>query len=222
ETLAALNFRSADDYSAGDGAPVLATGGQSVSGLLKGTWDLGEDQTLRLSYQHWRSNIDDAPLAATGGGAVVPTFGLVDRLVNDRTIVASYENGFAGNPLFDLKVQLSYSDTTTVQDNHTDTSGGFVTCGPGNLAVVCDVEYGYRTLNLRAENRAELAGANWQSFLTYGVEFTRAERTAASAIGILGFHPEGTDRKVGLFAQGEFVLADRLTLIPGLRMDLVD
>lgn len=222
DSLVALNYREADDFKDGDGNKILATGGKSVSGLVKGVWDLGEDETLRLSYQQWTSNIDDSPLAATGGNAVVPTFGLIDRDVTDRTTTLSYHNGFAGNPLLDLTLLAAYSDTRSKQHDHTDTSGGFVNCAPGSFAVVCDSDYAYKTLTLKAENRSDIGGAAWAGHLTYGVEYTRIKREAESSVGSLGFHPEGIDKKLGLYVQGEFVLGDRLTLIPGMRLDLVD
>ena len=222
ETLAALTYRTADDYASGDGSTVLATGGTSLSGLVKGTWTLGEDETLRLSFQQFRSSLDDAPLAATGGAGNVPVFGLIDRTVNDRTVVLSYQNGFPDNPALNLTAQLSYSDTTNSQRDHTDTSGGAVSCAPGSFAVVCDVDYAYKTLNLKLENRAEMAGAGWQNFLTYGIEVTRIDRQAVNSVGLLSFHPEGIDNKIGLYAQTEFVLGERLTVIPGIRADLVN
>jgi len=222
DLLTALNLRTSENYKDGAGDPVLATSGQSLSGLIKGAWDLSGEGKLTASLQYWNSDRNDEPLAATGGGSNVPVFGLVDRDISDKTYVLAYENPYSDNPLLDLTVQLSYSDTTNVQFDHTDTSGGFVTCGPGQTQVVCDATYSYKTLNLKAENRSEFAFGNWDAFTTVGVAFTRIDRQATSSLGPLGFHPEGIDNKIGIYAQGEFVLNDRLTIIPGLRVDFVD
>jgi hemoglobin/transferrin/lactoferrin receptor protein len=84
--------------------------------------------------------------------------------------------------------------------------------------VFCDVTYAYRTAMLKVENTAEMSGAGWENFLTFGLQATSQDRIADSA-GPLGFHPEGRDRKFGLYAQSEFVIGERLTLIPGARID---
>ena len=222
DLLSALNIRQSDDMNAGNEQPILGTSGKSVSGMIKGTWELSGEGLLKASLQHWVSAQDMAPLAATGGAINVPTFGLVDRDVTDTTFVVAYENPVSDNPWLDLTVQLAYSDTTNVQSDHVDTSGGMVTCAPGQGQVACDATYSYKTLNLKAENRAEFTLGGWDAFLTTGAEFTRIDREATSELGPLGFHPEGIDNKIGLYAQGEFILNDKLTLIPGIRVDLVD
>jgi hemoglobin/transferrin/lactoferrin receptor protein len=222
DLLTALNVRQSDDLKAGNEAPILGTSGESISGMIKANWDLSGEGLLKASLQRWVSSQDDGPLAATGGAVNVPTFGLIDRDLTDTTFVVAYENPFSDNPWVDLTVQLSWSDTTNVQSNHTNSPGGMLTCAPGQTQVVCDATYSYKTLNLKAENRAEFAFGGWDAFLTMGAEFTRIDRNATSELGPLGFHPEGVDNKVGLYAQGEFVLNDKLTLIPGLRIDLVD
>ncbi|HEX9857523.1 MAG TPA: TonB-dependent receptor, partial [Paracoccaceae bacterium] len=60
------------------------------------------------------------------------------------------------------------------------------------------------------------------NFLTMGVQLSSQDRIATSTAGALAFHPEGEDRKIGLYAQGEFTWDDRLTLIPGIRVDFGD
>jgi hemoglobin/transferrin/lactoferrin receptor protein len=144
--------------------------------MIKGIWELAGEGTLTASFQHWVSDRNDEPVAATGGGANVPVFGLVDRDITDSTYVMAYENPFTDNPLLDLLVQLSYSDTTNVQGDHTDTSGGSVACAPGQTQVVCDSTYAYKTLNLKAENRSEFSFGNWDAFTTIGAAYTRIDR----------------------------------------------
>ena len=220
ETIAAFNWRTSDDYKDGDGNTVLATGGESLSGLIKGTWHLG-DNTVRLSFQQWQSSLDDSPLAATGGNSNVGIFGLTDRDTTDRTVVLSWENHFEGINWLNLRAQVSMSDTTVSQSNHQDTSGFGLACAAGTFAVLCDAEYGYKTWNLKVENSADFAFGDWTNHLTTGIEYTRTDRTAETSIGALGFHPEGVDKKTGVYVQSEFVWRERLTLVPGLRVDFV-
>lgn len=219
EFLAALNYRTADSYQDGDGNTVQGTDFAAPSGLLKGTFALAENQTLRLSWQRFTSDADGAAYAQTGGAGAADVFGLVDRNVQDDTLSLDWrmEGGAWLNP----HVQLAYSDTTVIQENARSTTGTARPCFPyaASSNVFCDTEYAYRTAMLKFENTGETSGAGWDAFLTYGVQFTNQQRVADSA-GPIGFHPEGQDRKVGLYAQGEFVIADRLTLIPGARIDL--
>jgi hemoglobin/transferrin/lactoferrin receptor protein len=54
------------------------------------------------------------------------------------------------------------------------------------------------------------------------VQYSEQERRATSSLGALGFHPEGEDRRIGLYAQGEFTYGEGLTIIPGVRVDMAE
>jgi hemoglobin/transferrin/lactoferrin receptor protein len=220
EFLAALGYRTAEDYKDGAGNAVLGSAFSAPSGLIKGTFRLNEAQTLRLSWQRFTSDADNSYLAQTGGGdAVALGFGVVDRTVRDDTISLDWRHD--GGGWFNPRVQLAWSDTTVEQRDARDaTTGVAQPCFPfaSNTNVFCDVTYAYRTAMLKVENTAEMSGAGWENFLTFGLQATSQDRIADSA-GPLGFHPEGRDRKVGLYAQSEFVIGERLTLLPGARID---
>ena len=218
ETLANLNYRTSDDYEDGAGDTILGSGGTSVSGLLKGVWTIDADRSVTLSYQHWTSSIDDGPYVNTGGQATIPVFGNIDRDTTDQTFILAYEDAASDNPMLDLTVQLSYSNTTAVQENHT----GPFTCGAPGAQILCDTEYGYETLNLKVENSAEIHGETWDNYLTYGTALTQLTRVADNALGIITTHPEGVDQKFEAYAQNEFIWNDRLTLIGGARVTFTD
>jgi hemoglobin/transferrin/lactoferrin receptor protein len=218
EFLLAGNYRRADPYVTGSGAVVRSSDFAAWSGLAKGTFKVGDEGTLRVSYQHWDSNADDQDYAQVG---TQPTFGTVDRHVVDKTAVVSYENPFSDNDLVDLKVAASFSDTTVDQ---TDASGAppFLTCATSML--FCDTRYGYQTWQLSMQNTSEWRGDSWENFLTYGWQTgyqirTASATTLAGTPGGITFHPEGTDFKTGVFVQNEFIWDERLTLIPGVRLD---
>jgi hemoglobin/transferrin/lactoferrin receptor protein len=70
----------------------------------------------------------------------------------------------------------------------------------------------------------EWHGDNWDNFLTLGWQTSHQTRVADAVLNDgtplpITFHPEGSDFKTGLFAQNEFTFDDRLTLIPGVRLD---
>ncbi len=219
EYLLAGNYRMADSYVTGDGTAVRSSDFEAWSGLAKGTFKTGQEGTLRLSYQHWDSDADDQDYAQVGTQDI---FGTVDRHVIDRTAVVSYENPFLDSDWLDLKVSASYSNTTVDQTNASGNPAFGLTCATS--ALFCDTEYGYETWQINAQNTSEWSGENWENFLTYGWQTAYQTRTAeaitvAGTPGGFNFHPEGTDLKTGFFVQNEYVWNERLTIIPGIRLD---
>lgn len=219
EFLFAGNYRRSDPYVTGDGTVVPSSDFEAWSGLAKGTFHVGDEGVLRLSYQQWDSDADDQDYAQVG---TQPTFGTVDRHVIDKTAVVSYENPFSDSDWLDLKLSASFSDTTVEQRDASGNPMFGLSCA--TTALFCDTDYGYRTWQLNAQNTSEWHGANWENYLTYGWQTSYQIRSAEAAdlagnpAGIT-FHPEGTDLKSGLFMQNEFIWDERLTLIPGMRLD---
>ncbi len=214
ETLFALNYRTAGNYSDGDGNEYLGSEFDSVSGLVKSRLTFGDDgaQALTMSYTRWDSDLDDTEYAQTNTSG----FGTVDREIIDDTLAIRYENPVLGNDLIDLDVVLSYASTQVEQSDSSEPYGPCVTA-----SLFCDSEYGYETTSLKVENTATLGGANYDAYITTGVQLSHLERVATTVAGDLGYHPEGTDDKIGVYAQGEFIFNDRLTIIPGIRADFI-
>lgn len=217
EFLLAGNYRFADTYKTGDGTELIGSNFRAWSGLAKGTFNVGDEGKLRLSYQHWDSDLDRQQLSQT---STATFFGLIDRHVIDQTAIASYENPFSDNDFLDLKVALSYSNTSNEQKN----ADLRPSCSPGSFAVVCDSKYAYQTWQLNAQNTMEWRGDNWENYFTVGTQTAYQKRIADSFLNDgtpfpVTFHPEGTDFRTGIFAQNEFIWDDRLTLIPGVRLD---
>lgn len=223
--LLAGNYRRTDEYQTGNGTTISGSDFEGWSGLAKATWNVGEEGKLRLSYQQWDSDANNQDYQQTGG---TNFFGTIDRHVIDRTAVVTYENPFSESDILNLKISASISQTTVKQENSSGASFAPGTppavCGDPGADTFCDVDYGYRTFELKAENTSEWHGANWENFLTYGLQLAHQQRTAeayrptGTAFGH-GHHPEGTDFKTGLFAQNEYIWDERLTLISGLRLD---
>ena len=212
EFLGSLNYRRSGDVQDGNGVTIDGTNFGTPSGLIKGTWTLDGGQRLRFSVQRFESDEDDARYAQTGSAA----FGTVDRRVVDTTALLSFSDDVPDNPLLDYTFSLGFSNTTNEQS---DSKPGF----PTTSILFQNSNYGYQTITLKAQNKSEFGGETWDGFLTLGVDVSELERTAEVASGVnVGFHPEGTDRRVGIYAQGEFVIGDRLTIIPGLRADFVN
>lgn len=208
EFLFAGNYRAAQEFEDGNGDKIEGSEFVTPNGIAKGTFYLDEaqEQIVRLSYSQFTSDQEDQ-----GYSQLQPTgfFGNVDRVVNNRQAQISYENAASDNPWLDLKVSLSYNNITNKQTNAD--LGAFSPIGQDSL-------YGYESYQLLAENTFEWTGDSFENYLTVGGQLIRQNRTTGTQ-DPLGFHPEGTDTQVGFFAQNEFVWNDRLTLIPGIRVD---
>ena len=236
EFLATGNYRQADDFTLGNGRVLAGSEFQAWSGLVKGTARFGDlnEQVVRLSYQQWQSNADDQPYAQT---SFEPSFGTTDRKVTDKTAVLSYENPASDNPWLDLNVNLSYSDTINAQEGHrpgppTVFAPGtppviIRPTGPGDIgqtAILNDTTYAYKTLQLKADNTFDYESDRLKNYFTVGFQASSQDRVAARDPGVaaLRSHPEGNERKLGLFAQNELIWDERLTLIAGVRGDFAN
>ena len=216
EYLAALNTANGGDMVDGDGAVIPGTAFNSMSGLLKGKWLLGQDgdQDLTFSMSRTDSDLDDTTVAQTGG-AVASAFGTADVPIIDDTLSLTWHDAMAQSLFWDVTAQLSHTSTMAEKQDFSLA----MYCSPGQFSVPCDSSYGYSTTAIRLENTADLSSGLWQNFLITGVQLTAQDRTADSSVGDLAFHPEGTDNTLGVYMQGEFVWNDTLPLIPGIRVD---
>lgn len=216
DLLASFSLGSSGDMKDGGGDTIPATAGDRWSGLVKGNYYFGEndDQRLTLSLSRTDSDLDDAAVAQTGG-AVATYFGTSDLHAIDDTVTLTYAHEGADNPWLDFEASLSYSDTSTERDNF---SLGFM-CGAGTMQVLCPNTASYETTALRLENTVEMSTGAWQNYLTFGTQLSHQDRFARSSVGAPAFHPGGTEDKLGVYAQGELIWNDRLTITPGLRID---
>ncbi|NVK35906.1 MAG: TonB-dependent receptor [Rhodobacteraceae bacterium] len=204
------NFRSNQNFIAGSGDVISGSDAKSISGLAKVTHRFGDqgEQVLRASYQRWSSDADNTDYSQTG---TLSAFGKIDRDITDQTAVISYENPATANSFLDLKANLTYSDTQVKQSNSDSGAGG----------ILSDSKYGYQTWSAKLENTFESKWSQFENYLTLGTQLSYQQRVADSADGAITTHPEGNDRKIGIFAQDELIIADKLTLIPGVRLDFV-
>ena len=215
DLLGAFVYRRSGEFKDGAGKEIRGSDFKAPSGLLKGSYSFGADQEhkLKASYQHWTTEDKGAEYSQTG----TTGFGKVDREVTDETVVLGYSY-LPDNMLIDLNATLSYSDTKVVQNN--------AQFKGGRSSLFNDTKYGYATWQGRVENTSSFTGEGWENYLTVGIGTERQTRTADQEklknnknSGGITFHPGGETVKNGLYAQNELILWDKLTLIPGLRID---
>ena len=219
EILAAGNWRRRDNAELAKGGELSSSNFNTLSGLIKGTAHFGDndEQTLSLSYQRWASDAKDQAYAQTGTSSM---FGFTDRAVLDQTAVLRWENPATDNPWVDLKVNLSYSDIANDQTRHRAALGGPLTVA-SPTSIYQDTRYGYKTWQLTADNTVEWIGDSFENYLTAGFQASTQDRTVTrpGTAAALPAHPQGTENKIGLFAQNEFIWAEKLTLVAGARGD---
>ena len=230
EVLATGNWRRSNEIEQAKGTVLAGSEFDTWSGLLKGTAKFGDndEQTLSLSYQRWYSDAKDQAYAQTSTQAA---FGITDRTVIDQTAVLHWENPDLDNPWVDIKATLSYSDTQNDQTNHRYALGAPRTvigpvsgANPQNVtadSILLDTRYGYKTWQLQADNTVEWIGDDAENYFTFGFQGSTQDRSATrpGGAGVLPAHPQGTENKLGVFAQNEYIWDDRLTVIAGARGD---
>lgn len=211
DILAMYTARKSDHYENGDGVEINPSNVDSSSHLLKGRYYIGGDKghSVWASYQNWLSDSTQIYDQAEAFGTTP-----VRRKVDDDTGVIGYENDFNGSNLFNISAQGSYAMSKVEQRDTTFLPG------------VAYSEFSYETLQGRLENQSKFTlSPDWSAFLFVGAQAYKQERrnprtTATGAVNPgAATHPEGDMEKYGLYAQAEFVWSDKLTIIPGVRVD---
>lgn len=211
--LLAYNYRDSDHYQNGDGREIIPSDVRSSSYLVKSRYNLGErdDHAIWASYENWRSDtwqLYDQQFTITTAK--------VQRKVNDKTAVLGYVNGFDDSKLFDVNAQVSYADSFVTQSENE--------FSPTALGLSSEYSYGTVQAKLGNTSEVELFAAG-VAFINVGVQGYEQQRrnprllsSGATQYGATT-HPEGDTRLLGVYAQAEMLWADRLTVIPGVRVD---
>ena len=212
ELLGSYNYRRTDDYKNGDGDTVAASATKSDSWLVKGRVAIGGNSkhAIWASYQDWLSDapqVYDQVSAATGNS-------LMRRRVHDKTAVLGYVNDFNGSNLFNIEAQAAYSLSKVHQ---TETSF---------LGPLAYSDFTYESWQAKVQNSSRFdMGGDWTTFLILGGQWSTQERRnprvglSGTVTPGAGTHPEGDMDRYGLFGQLEIVWSDKLTIMPGVRVD---
>ncbi|WP_030538918.1 TonB-dependent receptor [Sphingobium sp. DC-2] len=215
ELLGSYNYRRSDDYKSGNGQTVAASATESDSWLVKGRVSIGGNRkhAIWASYQDWISDapqVYDQVSAATGNS-------LMRRRVHDKTAVLGYVNDFNGSKLLNIDAQIAYSLSKVHQ---TETSF---------LGPLAYSDFSYESWQAKVQNTSEFdLGGDWTTFLIVGGQWSEQKRrnprvsTSGTVTPGAGTHPEGDMTRYGLFGQLEIIWSDKLTIMPGVRVDWND
>ncbi len=215
ELLGTYNRRRAGNYEDGNGNLVIPSNATSDSWLVKARVAIGGNRkhAFWASYQDW---VSDSTQIYDQSEALATT--PVRRDVHDKTAVVGYENDFNGSTLFNVEAQASYADSNIHQTETTF------------LGALDYSEFSYATKQAKLQNRSSFdLGGDWNAFLFLGGQWSEQKRRnprKSSVTGIItpgaATHPEGDMSKYGVFGQLEVLWSDKLTIIPGVRVDWTD
>ncbi|HEX7872821.1 MAG TPA: TonB-dependent receptor [Sphingobium sp.] len=214
ELLGTYNIRRSSDYRDGNGNIVAASKTEADSWLGKARYNFSGDRkhAIWVSYQDWISDTPQVYDQVTGAVG-----NLMRRRVHDKTGVVGYVNDFNGSKLLNVEAQLSYADSNVVQ-----TETNFLTN-------VTKSTFGYESWQAKVQNTSQIElGGDWKTFLIVGGQWIDQTRTnpRVTTSGTIsagaGTHPEGGMTRYGLFGQLEIVWSDKLTIMPGVRVDWTD
>jgi hemoglobin/transferrin/lactoferrin receptor protein len=217
DLLLSLSSRVSDDYTDGNGDVVVPSKAEGDSVLTKARYYVGGDKghSVWASAENWQNDsyqvYDQAEAFAT-----TP----VRRKTVNESYIIGYDNAFDGNDWLDVKAQLAYSNMQVDQTEN----AGFSPNGVGYNS-----SYVYKTVQGRLENTSTLTfGPDWNAFVTTGLQTYKQERRNPRYRQDGSYinpgattHPEGDLTRYSAFIQGEFIWKEKLTIIPGVRVDRV-
>lgn len=212
DVLLVANKRDFGNYTDGNGNIVNPSQAAGESVLLKSRYYIGGDRkhSVWASAQKWT---DDSWQMYDQQAAAFAS--MVRRETDDTNYVIGYDNGFEGNDWLDVKAQIAFDESKTIQSDNQ--------FSPGSLGY--SSRYSYKTVQAKLENVSTFVTGPLEHFLTVGVQTyqqkRRNPRYSATGTETHGAttHPEGDMNRVSLYVQDEILIGDKLTLIPGIRYD---
>jgi hemoglobin/transferrin/lactoferrin receptor protein len=199
--ITSVSRRSSDDFVDGDGNTLSFTESDILSGLVKGSWQVDEAQTLSLTYLGF---VDDSPSLGTADRA---SGTVVDRSSRQQSTSLRYQL-YPDSDWLALDAVVYWSDLMLDERP--------VEVGQTR------VENSLSTIGLDIANSSRLQSGEIAHTLTYGIELYRDTQR-----GLRDGQPapqfRGSERDtLGLFVQNRSELTDRLDLLLGLRHDDID
>lgn len=210
--LAAFALRDLGDSTDPDGDRLIRSNSLTPNLLVKLDHALNDEHRLRFGYQDLRARGRDQDFNQQEGPQVglFPGFsgwGAGDILTRDRTARAVWDYDPADNPLIDLAVTLSYSDTLKRIEQGDRPDEPIL---PSLLG-----ERSYASWKLRAVNVADLSAGGAEHYLTFGAEISTQDRTSSVPSSS---HPEATTDRRAVYALSELTLG-QVTVNTGLRIE---
>lgn len=200
--VAAASVRSADDIELGTGGRLPFSGYDTRGALGKLGWTPSPSSRLELSYDRF-DETSTTPLDASSADSLPEQ--IADRDAGRSTLRAGYDLEAPANPWLDLEAGVYRTASSVEEIRRSDERHETRELTTLGVDVANTTRY--------ALSEAVRGG------LTYGVEWFRDESRGRRDGEPLGSFPDGHANFTGLFVQNDWVIADRLRLVPGLRWE---
>ncbi len=208
DLFAGFVVRQSDDIRLADGFK-LDSEDDIISGLVKGTFDLGRGNGLRVSWQRFSSD------AREPGNGQAATGTLTDKDIDNETLSLAYTMKPAGQNLIDLEIQAYKTENSVDEVELSGASSG------------TELSRSLETLGFGVTNTSRFMLSDDVALaLTGGFEVYREEADGARNGGVRGGVVAGEQDFSGYFVQTAFTwfspfgLSDgELSLTPGIRYD---
>ena len=200
--VAAASVRNADDVELSTGGRLPFSGYETWGALGKLGWAPAAGQRLELSYDRF-DETSTTPLDATGTDTLPDQ--VADRRSLRSTLRAGYELEDPASAWLDLQTGVYRTESSLGETRQSDErfeTRELVTWG----------------VDVANTTRYALSDAMRGGF-TYGVEWFRDASRGRRDGEPLGSFPDGDATFTGLFVQNDWVIAERLRLVPGLRWE---
>ncbi|WP_193369040.1 TonB-dependent receptor domain-containing protein [Pelagibius marinus] len=213
DIVGSVTKRDSGSIELGDGSELDNSDDDILSGLAKASYTFAEHHRIEGSFLSF-NNTAEEPSNGQGLGSD----DIVEKDIQSNTFRAAYGYHNPQDHLFDLDV-LAYYTQAQADELRLDDLGA----GPEGEVLKRDVD----TVGFRLDNRSRaMLSDDIGATFTYGGEFYRDVQDGASASGDRDGVPDADTTFFGLFAQGEFAIAEPfgvlpgdVLIIPGLRFD---
>ena len=194
--------RDSGSIELGNGSELDNSDDDIVSGFGKASYTFADHHTIEGSFLTFRNEAEE-PSNGQGLGSE----DIVDKDIVSDTYRLAYSYKNPDNNLLDIDALAYYTDMQ-VDELRLDDLGA----GPLGEKLKRDVD----TIGFRLDNRSRaMLTDDIGATFTYGGEFNRDEQKGASASGDREGVPDATTTFFGLFAQGEFAIAEPFGVLPG-------
>jgi len=202
DLVANIAKRDSGSIELGDGSELDNSDDDILSGLGKASYTFAEHHTIEGSFLTFRN---DAEEPSNGQG--LGSDDIVDKEIRSDTYRLAYSYQNPADNLLGIDAVAYYTDMQ-VDELRLDDLGA----GPLGEKLKRDVD----TIGFRLDNRSRaMLTDDIGATFTYGGEFNRDEQNGASASGDREGVPDATTTFFGLFAQGEFAIAEPFGVLPG-------
>ena len=220
--LANFVWRDHENYEDGGGREVENTDEELVSGLIKGVFDFGVGNQLKLSYIHKKDDY------ITG---LISDANQQNTETEDQTFSAKWSYNPADNDLIDLNVSGYFTSTELRQtrlETLTKTVGSLPPFGPPipvfSQVVVTPAgserTFEVDTIGFDIFNSSRFATGQFNHTLTYGGDYFKDDVTTSDPNGSGAlFTPSGERETYGFYIQDKLEYGDWFELIAALRYD---